>query len=127
VIFQKPIKRKLIFLARKKINYGRFFDIDNKSTEPTPIMKEAGICGICQSGTLVITEEGFPTCSNIQCGIIYTNTLDYSPEWRFYGSDDRNAKDPSRCGNPINPLLVESSYGCKVICSSKSTYEMRKN
>jgi transcription initiation factor TFIIB len=94
---------------------------DNKEPE----MKEAGICGICNGG-LVITEEGFPTCSQPSCGIVYTNTLDYSPEWRFYGSDDRNAKDPSRCGNPINPLLVESSFGCKVICSAKSSYEMRK-
>jgi len=94
---------------------------DNKEPE----MKEAGICGMC-SGVLVITEEGFPTCSKASCGIVYTNTLDYSPEWRFYGSDDRNAKDPARCGNPINPLLVESSFGCKVICSGKSSYEMRK-
>lgn len=77
-------------------------------------------------GTLVIAEDGFPTCSNSKCGIIYNNTLDYSPEWRFYGADDRNAKDPTRCGNPINPLLVESSFGCKVLCSTKSTYEMRK-
>jgi len=27
---------------------------------------------------------------------------------------------------PINPLLKESSYGCKVICPPKSSYEMRK-
>ena len=34
--------------------------------------------------------------------------------------------DPTRCGMPINPLLKESSYGCKVICNGRSTYEMRK-
>jgi transcription initiation factor TFIIB len=51
--------------------------------------------------------------------------LDYSPEWRFYGADDKNSADPTRCGNPINPLLVESSYGCKVLCNSKSSYEMK--
>ena len=27
---------------------------------------------------------------------------------------------------PINPLLKESSYGCKVICAGRTTYEMRK-
>jgi transcription initiation factor TFIIB len=27
---------------------------------------------------------------------------------------------------PINPLLVESSFGCKVMCQSRATYEMRK-
>ena len=34
--------------------------------------------------------------------------------------------DPTRCGMPINPLLKESSYGCKVVCNGRSTYEMRK-
>ena len=34
--------------------------------------------------------------------------------------------DPTRCGMPINPLLVQSSYGCKVMCLGRTTYEMRK-
>jgi transcription initiation factor TFIIB len=57
---------------------------------------------------------------------MYKDTLDYSPEWRFYGADDKNANDPTRCGNPINPLLVESSFGCKVLSNTKSSYEMKK-
>jgi transcription initiation factor TFIIB len=123
----KTQKKKTTLSTAEKEKLWAVFDVESKTTEIVPTMKEAGVCGMCENGTLVITEEGFPTCSNGACGIIYTNTLDYSPEWRFYGSDDRNnAKDPSRCGNPINPLLVESSYGCKVICSSKSSYEMRK-
>lgn len=88
-------------------------------------LNESGMCAMCKS-TLLIADDGFPTCSNGECAIVYNNTLDYSPEWRFYGADDRNAKDPTRCGNPINPLLVESSYGCKVLCSNNSSYEMRK-
>ncbi|NDF61199.1 MAG: transcription initiation factor IIB family protein, partial [Crocinitomicaceae bacterium] len=87
--------------------------------------KESDLCNICNS-ILMIMEDGFPTCSNSSCGVIYTDTLDYSPEWRFYGADDKNMNDPTRCGNPINPLLVESSYGCKILCSSKSSYEMKK-
>ena len=71
-------------------------------------------------------EDGFPTCTNINCGIIYKDILDYSPEWRYYGADDKNANDPTRCGNPINPLLMQSSFGCKVLCNNKSTYEMKK-
>jgi transcription initiation factor TFIIB len=57
---------------------------------------------------------------------MYTDTLDYSPEWRFYGAEDKNATDPTRCGNPINPLLQESSFGCKILCTGKSSYEMRR-
>ncbi len=74
----------------------------------------------------MIMEDGFPTCTNSKCGIIYKNTLDYSPEWRFYGAEDKNTANPTRCGNPINPLLAESSMGCKVVCSSKASYEMKK-
>jgi len=87
--------------------------------------KDIDLCALCQS-TLVIMEDGFPTCTNKTCGVICKDTLDYSPEWRFYGNEDKNANDPTRCGNPINPLLVESSFGCKVLCSSKSSYEMKK-
>ena len=74
----------------------------------------------------MIMDDGFPTCTNDKCGIIYKDILDYSPEWRFYGADDKNTNDPTRCGNPINPLLMQSSFGCKVLSSHKSSYEMKK-
>jgi len=82
-------------------------------------------CHLCDNH-LIISDDGFPTCVNKYCGNINTKTLDYSPEWRFYGADDKNQTDPTRCGNPINPLLIESSFGCKVLVSNSSTYEMRK-
>jgi transcription initiation factor TFIIB len=75
---------------------------------------------------LSFSDEGFLTCTNSKCGIIYKDILDQSPEWRYYGADDNQNSDPTRCGMPINPLLEESSYGCKVLCIGKSTYEMRK-
>ena len=87
--------------------------------------KDDNLCHACNS-YLMIMEDGFPTCTNTKCGIIYKDILDYSPEWRYYGADDKNANDPTRCGNPINPLLMQSSFGCKVLCSNKSTYEMKK-
>jgi len=83
------------------------------------------LCNQCQS-PLMIMEDGFPTCTNKRCGIMYTNTLDYSPEWRFYGAEDKNSNDPTRCGNPINPLLKESSYGCKILCAPNASFEMRR-
>ena len=49
-----------------------------------------------------------------------------TPEWRYYGADDNNSRDPTRCGMPINPLLKQSSYGCKVVCGNRSSYEMKK-
>jgi transcription initiation factor TFIIIB Brf1 subunit/transcription initiation factor TFIIB len=82
-------------------------------------------CISCGSA-LMVMEDGFPTCLNKSCGMVYTDTLDYSPEWRYFGADDKNANDPTRCGNPINPLLEMSSYGCKVLHTPKSSKEMMK-
>jgi transcription initiation factor TFIIB len=81
-------------------------------------------CDSCNS-LLAITDEGFLTCCNIKCGILYKDMIDQGAEWRFYGSDNQS-EDPTRCGMPINPLLKESSYGCKIICQNNSSYEMRK-
>jgi transcription initiation factor TFIIB len=82
-------------------------------------------CEQCKSN-LIYSDEGFLTCPNNKCGIIYKDMLDHSPEWRYYGADDNQTSDPTRCGMPINPLLEESSFGCKVLCIGKSSYEMRK-
>ena len=82
-------------------------------------------CYLCQT-PLAIMEDGFPTCTNNNCGIIYKNVLDFSPEWRYFNAGDKNGSDPTRCGNPINPLLKESSFGCKIVCDYKSSYEMKR-
>ena len=82
-------------------------------------------CDNCES-ILVFSDEGFLTCTNNKCGIIYKDIVDHSAEWRYYGADDNQNSDPTRCGMPINPLLEESSYGCKVMYMPGMSYEMRK-
>jgi len=141
---QKPSnrtqKKKKIMTGANKSKLWEIFDADKKpvitfgsekieclySSPPImPYNSEKDLCSVCDS-FLIIMEDGFPTCSNKACSIIYKDVLDYSPEWRFYGAEDKNANDPTRCGNPINPLLVESSFGCKVLCNNNSSYEMKK-
>jgi transcription initiation factor TFIIB len=130
----KTKKKKVLLSNKEKSKLWDIFDlekehIDIKDAKDANIECiydiESGLCTLCKS-VLIIMEDGFPTCTNQECSVIYKNTLDYSPEWRFYGADDKNANDPTRCGNPINPLLVESSYGCKVLCAGNSSYEMKK-
>lgn len=82
-------------------------------------------CDCCE-GYLVVSAEGFLTCVNPSCGVVYKDTVDMGAEWRYYGGDEHGGADPTRAGPPINPLLKESSFGCKVICPMRSTYEMRK-
>ena len=118
-------------IKRNKVNTDiwKQFDLEIKNDNPIEcIYRQSGereICDNCKT-ILTITDEGFMACQNSKCGIIYKDIVDQSAEWRFYGADDNHNIDPTRCGLPINPLLQESSYGCKVICSAKSTYEMRK-
>ena len=81
-------------------------------------------CKKCNT-MLNITEEGFYCCTNTKCSIINTDVLDFGAEWRYYGADDTNSSDPTRCGMPINPLLVESSFGCIITCNNNSSYQMR--
>ena len=126
-------KTKTKKIKHNKVNNDmwKMFDeeIHNKFITPIEcIYRQTGqreCCDCCKS-ILIITDEGFQTCKNVKCGIIYKDNLDQSAEWRYYGADDNNSSDPTRCGLPINPLLRESSSGCKVICPMKSSYEMKK-
>lgn len=128
---KKTKKKQSEMSNTEKANMWKMFDDDHLTSKPSEIEcvyvmpKDNNLCNLCNS-TLMIMEDGFPTCTNNKCCVIYKDTLDYSPEWRFYGAEDKNANDPTRCGNPINPLLVQSSFGCKVLSTSKSSYEMKR-
>ena len=117
-----------------KVELWNIFDEElgkelGKTVDPLECMYRASgnreKCDQCES-SLAFSDEGFLTCTNNKCAIIYKDIVDQSAEWRFYGADDNQNSDPTRCGMPINPLLQESSFGCKVICAGKTSYEMRK-
>jgi len=134
---KKTIKKKKELSEINKSKLWEIFDHDKKDLEKNTNADnlqciynvqeehEQESCKLCKS-RLMIMDDGFPTCTNIKCSVMNRDVLDYSPEWRFYNTDDKNATDPTRCGNPINPLLVESSFGCKVLSNTKSSYEMKK-
>ncbi len=96
-----------------------------ETTENVDVIKKREYCDLCKSA-LFVGDEGYLVCSSNACGIIYYDSLDETAEWRYYGANDNQNSDPTRCGMPTNPLLKESSFGCKVICNGKSSYEMRK-
>ena len=92
-------------------------------TDVECLYRKSGIrekCEVCSSD-VVLTDDGFLTCKNPACSILYKDeSLDQTAEWRYYGADDNQNNDPTRCGMPVNPLLKESSYGCKVMCEGGS-------
>ena len=130
------ITKKTKKVLKNKINKAKLwaaFDNEEKTNVKSELIlvyknqenKQRENCDLCNS-ILKYSNEKFLICSNDKCGVIYKDTLDETAEWRYYGADDSNSKDPTRCGMPINPLLKQSSYGCKVICNNRSSYEMRK-
>ncbi len=128
----KTQKNKASISSKEKKKLWELYDIDKKEEEDIECVYEKSPknnvenkCEICSS-SLIIMDDGFPTCTNKSCGIIYRDILDHSPEWRYYGAEDKNSADPTRCGNPINPLLQESSFGCKILCGPNSSYEMKR-
>lgn len=126
----KSVKRKNTNINKAEL--WNIFDTEVENPEKVKIPLEciygSGNREFCERcGTiLAFSEEGFLTCSNNRCGIIYKDLVDQTPEWRYYGTEDSQSSDPTRCGMPINPLLEESSYGCKVLCCGFVSYEMRK-
>ena len=127
---EKSKKRKDNFI--NKTNLWNVFDEEiNNQSNNAPLECIYRACGNrenCErcANNLAFSDEGFLTCTNTKCGIIYKDIVDQSAEWRYYGADDNQNSDPTRCGMPINPLLKESSFGCKVVCSGSTSYEMRK-
>lgn len=129
--------------VKKAVDKSKLWDMFNKeikddqsSDEATGSKKSSDVeclfdvtsrekCDLC-GFKIEISEEGFGVCINKKCGILYKDEVDQSAEWRYYGAGDNQHVNPTRCGMPINPLLQESSYGCKVLCMSRSSYEMKK-
>jgi transcription initiation factor TFIIB len=117
MIYDRDLSAIWNLIDEEKIENKKKFNIENNTNSK--------ICIKCNSEQL-LGDEGFYVCSNKKCAYILRNQIDQSAEWRFYGADDNNNNDPTRCGMPINPLLKDSSHSCKVLCASKSTYEMHK-
>lgn len=124
---QLPHRNKTIKNRNTKDNLWEIFDSEIVKLPVETIEKDLDSCEQCKT-RLFVSDEGFLTCSNNKCAIVFKDIVDQTAEWRYYGADDNHHSDPTRCGMPINPLLEESSYGCKVLSfyGSKMTYEMRK-
>ena len=121
----QKVKKQLNQKDKEKL--WAIYDAEKQDTNANTldIMEQTEFCIKCHQ-LMVYSEEGFPTCPKPECGYMNNYTLDYSPEWRYFAGDGKsNNPDTTRCGNPIDPLLEESSYACKIFCASSATPEMK--
>lgn len=129
-MFTQQTKKKKKSKKSLKKYWNAFESVENKEKKLELLYESQNLrqrekCDLCNS-PVSYTQQKLLTCTNTSCAVVYKDVLDETAEWRYYGADDNSMSDPTRCGMPINPLLKESSYGCKVVCGGRSSYEMRK-
>jgi transcription initiation factor TFIIIB Brf1 subunit/transcription initiation factor TFIIB len=84
---------------------------DIELTEENSIKDDKDICTRCDKKDTIIEDhsQGTRVCNN--CGQVNDYILDSQPEWRQY---DDGKGDVSRCSQPINKLLPQSSLGTSI-------------
>ena len=92
-------------------------------TKQTEEPKDGYMCPECTTDTWIVVDEDEVNCTN--CGNHLGYLIDSSAEYRWFGTDDRNP-DPSRVGNPQNPLLPESSLGTRILSRPGDSKAMRR-
>lgn len=79
-------------------------------------------CTECGSADhmLVDTVEGIVVCTNTNCGVVQSGTLDTRPEWKSYdnGAFDKNA---GRCSMPTSHFFPLASLGTSIGGYSKNS------
>ena len=112
---------------RAKDDVWNFFGMnsDPSSDDPVPnaVPKEGYICPECSTSAWIQIVEEEVLCK--ACSIHLGYLIDSSAEYRWFGSDDRSP-DPTRVGNPMNPLLPESSLGTRILTRPGDNKAMRR-
>jgi transcription initiation factor TFIIIB Brf1 subunit/transcription initiation factor TFIIB len=98
-------------------------DISDETIEDEDVGDEAWSCPMCKTDEHVEEVSDEMICR--KCGTVLETLILQGPEFRWFGSEDRNP-DPSRCSCPINPLLPESSLGTTVLVKQNHSREMIK-
>lgn len=114
----------------KKAFKNKMINLKKSFMEPEPIEvltmeeieKKKEKCVNCKSENLVPLDNEKITCSD--CGAVNGYIINYTQEWRYYGSsDDKRSSDPNRCGAPLNPLL-NNSLGTTIL--GRNNYYAKK-
>lgn len=84
---------------------------------------EGYLCSTCTTSQWIAQYDDEVICT--KCGEHLGFNIDSTAEYRWFGVDDRGG-DPSRVGNPMNPLLPESSLGTRILSHPGDTSAMRR-
>ena len=103
--------------AAKETDWETMFELEGSRE------KEGHICPDCATDKWIEINEEEIICR--ECGTHMGYLIDSSAEYRWFGSEDRSP-DPTRVGNPLNPLLPESSLGTRILTRPGDSKAMRR-
>lgn len=75
-------------------------------------------CEECGASDDSILQEETLIC--VKCGSVLARMIDSCTEYRYFGSENRNSRDPSRIGAPIDHRLPKSSLGTMILPSGNA-------
>jgi transcription initiation factor TFIIIB Brf1 subunit/transcription initiation factor TFIIB len=98
---------------------------DDDAAKPQAVARaqDGYCCPDCGTGKHIVVADEEVNCT--RCGTHLGFQIDSSAEYRWFGSEDRGP-DPSRVGNPLNPLLPESSLGTRILIRPGDSKAMRR-
>lgn len=70
-------------------------------------------CTECGADEEHLLQEDILVC--MKCGNVLARMLDSCTEYRYFGAENRNCRDPSRIGAPADHRLPESSLGTMIL------------
>jgi len=107
--------------AKDEDLWSSFLSLSSSTATLKP--RDGHICPECNTDKHVYIADDEANCT--QCGTHLGFMIDSSAEYRWFGSEDRGP-DPSRVGNPMNPLLPESSLGTRILIRPGESKAMRR-
>lgn len=109
--------------APNKEDWSRLFETAESVAASASADAPGYVCPDCTTSKWISTEDEEIVCT--ACGIHLGYLIDSTAEYRWFGTEDRSP-DPSRVGNPMNPLLPESSLGTRILARPGDSKAMRR-
>jgi len=104
-------------------NWKEMFEMSDVKESTANQERADFCCPECRVDTYIVQNTEEVECT--KCGTHLGYLIDSSAEYRWFGSEDRTP-DPTRVGNPMNPLLPESSLGTRILSRPGDCKAMRR-
>lgn len=94
---------------------GHEDELDDDAAAAALRPPDASRCPEGCPGRMLVGDTGAPVCGT--CGVLVPFSLDHGPDWKTGGagdSHDARGREVPRCGNAVNPTMIETSFAYRL-------------